>query len=239
MMSSLLECINLSKQYQEGESQIEVLKQVNFELQVGQQVAILGNSGSGKSTLLHILGALDNPTSGQVLFKGEDIFKFNRKQQAAFRNRQLGFVYQLHHLLPEFSALENVAMPLLIGKLDKKSATTRATEILDRVGLSHRLSHKPSQLSGGERQRVAFARALVTNPAIVLADEPTGNLDDKTGETIYQLIGELRQDFNTSFVVVTHDRQLAAKLDTVWELTSGTLRQQVSSRSETAVVTNV
>ncbi|WP_438863665.1 lipoprotein-releasing ABC transporter ATP-binding protein LolD [Neptunicella sp.] len=238
-MSSLLECINLSKQYQEGESQIEVLKQVNFELQVGQQVAILGNSGSGKSTLLHILGALDNPTSGQVLFKGEDIFKFNRKQQAAFRNRQLGFVYQLHHLLPEFSALENVAMPLLIGKLDKKSATTRATEILDRVGLSHRLSHKPSQLSGGERQRVAFARALVTNPAIVLADEPTGNLDDKTGETIYQLIGELRQDFNTSFVVVTHDRQLAAKLDTVWELTSGTLRQQVSSRSETAVVTNV
>lgn len=239
MMSSLLECINLSKQYQEGESQIEVLKQVNFELQVGQQVAILGNSGSGKSTLLHILGALDNPTSGQVLFKGEDIFKFNRKQQAAFRNRQLGFVYQLHHLLPEFSALENVAMPLLIGKLDKKPATTRATEILERVGLSHRLSHKPSQLSGGERQRVAFARALVTNPAIVLADEPTGNLDDKTGETIYQLIGELRQDFNTSFVVVTHDRQLAAKLDTVWELTSGTLCQQVNSRSETAVVSNV
>ncbi|WP_416308607.1 lipoprotein-releasing ABC transporter ATP-binding protein LolD [Neptunicella sp. SCSIO 80796] len=224
-MSSLLTCRDLSKSYQEGASRVDVLKQVNFELQIGQQVAILGNSGSGKSTLLHILGALDSPTEGHVLFNGEDIFAYSAKQQAAFRNQQLGFVYQLHHLLPEFSALENVAMPLLIGKQHISNAKQRAAAMLERVGLSHRLAHKPSQLSGGERQRVAFARALVTHPAVVLADEPTGNLDDKTGETIYQLIGELRQDFNTSFVVVTHDRQLAAKLDKVWELTNGHLSE--------------
>ncbi|MBC3767014.1 lipoprotein-releasing ABC transporter ATP-binding protein LolD [Neptunicella marina] len=222
---NLLSCTNLSKSYNDGTSQVDVLKQVNFSLQSGEQVAILGNSGSGKSTLLHILGALDSPTEGQVTFQQQDIFAFSAKQQAQFRNQHLGFVYQMHHLLPEFSAIENVAMPLLIGKQSSSKAKKSAQNMLDRVGLSHRLEHKPSQLSGGERQRVAIARALVTNPSIVLADEPTGNLDDKTGQSIYELIRELKQDFQTSFVIVTHDQKLASKLDKIWQLQSGVLTQ--------------
>lgn len=222
---NLLSCTNLSKSYNDGTSQVDVLKQVNFSLQSGEQVAILGNSGSGKSTLLHILGALDSPTEGQVTFQQQDIFAFSAKQQAQFRNQHLGFVYQMHHLLPEFSAIENVAMPLLIGKQSSSQAKKSAQNMLDRVGLSHRLDHKPSQLSGGERQRVAIARALVTNPSIVLADEPTGNLDDKTGQSIYELIRELKQDFQTSFVIVTHDQKLASKLDKIWQLQSGVLTQ--------------
>jgi lipoprotein-releasing system ATP-binding protein len=223
-MSELLSCSQLCKNYQEDAVKVEVLKDVNFTVAKGEQVAILGSSGSGKSTLLHILGALDKPSSGQVLFEQQDIFAFNDEQQARFRNRSLGFIYQFHHLLPEFTALENTAMPLLIGKLDKKLAQQRAKLMLEKVGLGHRLNHKPAELSGGERQRVAIARALVTEPQLVLADEPTGNLDHKTGEGIYKLLADLREQMQTSFVVVTHDIQLANKLDRVLVISDGQLQ---------------
>ncbi|GAC14892.1 lipoprotein-releasing ABC transporter ATP-binding protein LolD [Aliiglaciecola lipolytica] len=225
-MSQLLICKNVSKTYQENESKVQVLDNINFTVGRAEQIAILGSSGSGKSTLLHILGALDSPTSGNVFFKQQDIFAFNEKQQADFRNKCLGFVYQFHHLLPEFSALENVAMPLLIGKTKSDLAKHRAEEILKRVGLSHRLSHKPAKMSGGERQRAAIARALVTQPDLVLADEPTGNLDHKTGQSIYQLLNELREQISTSFIVVTHDIELAAKLDRTLNITDGKLIEQ-------------
>lgn len=225
-MSILLACTNISKQYQEDAAPVNVLQNVNFSIHVGEQVAILGSSGSGKSTLLHLLGALDTPTSGQVLFNGQNIFDYSDTQQAKFRNQSLGFVYQFHHLLPEFSALENVAMPMLIGKTAPKIAAQKATKILAKVGLSHRLEHKPTQLSGGERQRVAIARALVMEPALVLADEPTGNLDHHSGEGIYQLLRELREQMQTSFVVVTHDTVLAKKLDRVLVLSDGVLSEK-------------
>ncbi|MEP4889660.1 MAG: lipoprotein-releasing ABC transporter ATP-binding protein LolD [Aliiglaciecola sp.] len=226
-MSQLLICKNVSKTYQENDAaSVQVLDNVNFQVNKAEQVAILGSSGSGKSTLLHILGALDTPTSGKVLFNGQDIFQFNEKQQADFRNKYLGFVYQFHHLLPEFSALENVAMPLLIGKTKTDLAKHQAEEILKRVGLSHRLDHKPAQMSGGERQRCAIARALVTQPDLVLADEPTGNLDHKTGQSIYHLLNELREQVSTSFIVVTHDIELAAKLDRTLNITDGKLVEQ-------------
>jgi lipoprotein-releasing system ATP-binding protein len=229
-MDELLVCRDVSKNYNEGNNSVSVLKQVNFTIRKAQQVAIVGSSGSGKSTLLHLLGALDKPTSGDVLFENTSIFSFNDRQQAAFRNQSLGFVYQFHHLLPEFSALENVAMPLLIGKAPIKQAKALAQQMLSKVGLSHRLDHKPSELSGGERQRVAIARALVTQPKLILADEPTGNLDYKTGEEIYQLLGELREQSQTSFVVVTHDTQLANKLDKSYQLIDGVLTESSVSK---------
>jgi lipoprotein-releasing system ATP-binding protein len=222
-MSELLKCTNLSKEYNDGENSIKVLKNINFSINKAEQVAIVGSSGSGKSTLLHLLGALDKPTSGQVSFEQQDIFTFSSNQQAQFRNQSLGFVYQFHHLLPEFSALENVAMPLLIAKKAIKQANELAMAMLDKVGLSHRYKHKPSELSGGERQRVAIARALVTQPKLILADEPTGNLDQKTGESIYQLLSDLREQMHTSFVVVTHDTQLAKRLDRSLNLIDGRL----------------
>ncbi|MFA3790368.1 lipoprotein-releasing ABC transporter ATP-binding protein LolD [Aliiglaciecola sp. SL4] len=226
-MSQLLICKNVSKTYQENDAaSVQVLDNVNFQVNTAEQVAILGSSGSGKSTLLHILGALDTPSSGKVLFNGQDIFQFNEKQQADFRNKYLGFVYQFHHLLPEFSALENVSMPLLIGRIKADLAKHRAEEILKRVGLGHRLDHKPAQMSGGERQRCAIARALVTQPDLVLADEPTGNLDHKTGQSIYHLLNELREQVSTSFIVVTHDIELAAKLDRTLNITDGKLVEQ-------------
>ena len=225
-MSDLLACKSISKQYQEdGVDPVKVLDGVSFSIGRGERVAILGSSGSGKSTLLHLLGALDKPTSGQVLFNNEDIFTFSEAQQASFRNQSLGFVYQFHHLLPEFTALENVAMPLLIGGVSPSEAKRRGEKMLEQVGLSHRLSHQPAKLSGGERQRVAIARALVSDPALVLADEPTGNLDQKTGEGIYALLSELRETLSTSFVVVTHDVELANKMDRVLMLTQGKLRE--------------
>lgn len=224
-MGELLRCTNLSKEYSDGENIVKVLKSINFSIKKAEQVAIVGSSGSGKSTLLHLLGALDKPTSGQVSFEQQDIFAFSSNQQAKFRNQSLGFVYQFHHLLPEFSALENVAMPLLIAKMPVKQATEMAMAMLDKVGLSHRISHKPAELSGGERQRVAIARALVTEPKLILADEPTGNLDQKTGESIYQLLSDLREQMHTSFVVVTHDIQLANRLDRSLNLIDGCLTE--------------
>jgi lipoprotein-releasing system ATP-binding protein len=222
-MSELLRCTNLTKEYIDGENSVKVLKSINFSIDKAEQVAIVGSSGSGKSTLLHLLGALDKPTSGQVTFEQQDIFTFSGNQQAQFRNQSLGFVYQFHHLLPEFNALENVAMPLLIAKKTIKQANELAMVMLDKVGLSHRYSHKPAELSGGERQRVAIARALVTQPKLILADEPTGNLDQKTGESIYQLLSDLREQMHTSFVVVTHDIQLAKRLDRSLNLVDGYL----------------
>lgn len=223
MSSVLLQCQHLTKTYSEGPVPVKVLDDISFTLNEGEQVAILGSSGSGKSTLLHLLGALDKPNSGSVIFQGQDIYEYSEAQQARFRNECLGFVYQQHHLLPEFDALENTAMPLLIAGKAHKQAMQQAKLILEKVGLAERILHKPAALSGGERQRVAIARALVTHPKMVLADEPTGNLDDQTGESVYQLLLDLKQEFATSFVVVTHDTQLAARLDRTLHLSNGKL----------------
>ncbi|GAB1620301.1 lipoprotein-releasing ABC transporter ATP-binding protein LolD [Agarivorans albus] len=199
------------KTYQDGNQSTEVLHGVDFEVNAGEAVAIVGSSGSGKSTLLHILGGLDEANKGTVSIDGQAIVGLSSKQLAGLRNQKLGFIYQFHHLLGEFSAIENVAMPLLIAGMAKKTAMQKAQALLERVGLGHRLKHRPSELSGGERQRTAIARALVNEPSLVLADEPTGNLDSQSTESIYQLILELNRDLNTAFVVVTHDLALAAK----------------------------
>jgi lipoprotein-releasing system ATP-binding protein len=226
-MHELLKCDHLSKQYDDGKESVQILNNVNLSVNTSEQLAIIGSSGSGKSTLLHLLGALDQPTSGTVLFEQQDIFSFTRAEQAKFRNQSLGFVYQAHHLLPEFSALENVAMPRLIANEKREEAMHHAQNMLEKVGLAHRLTHRPSMLSGGERQRVAIARALVNQPKLVLADEPTGNLDTKTGEGIYQLLNELRDISQTSFIVVTHDIQLAKRLDRSLRLVNGQLSPQL------------
>lgn len=212
-MSNLLTCEHICKTYQEGALDTQVLKGVSFELQKGEFVSLVGSSGSGKSTLLHILGALDDPTQGSVSFLGKDLADLNPDKQAKLRNQHLGFIYQFHHLLADFNAVENVAMPLLIGGMSKAKAKAQAEQLLEKVGLGHRLNHRPSELSGGERQRVAIARALVNKPSLVLADEPTGNLDHKTALSIYQLMRELNQEFQTAFLVVTHDTELAGKMD--------------------------
>ena len=223
MNDLVISCENLNKVYQDGSNQVAVLKGVDLALQQGEMLAIVGSSGSGKSTLLHILGTLDTATSGSAKIKNQEVAKLSRKEQAAFRNKNLGFIYQFHHLLMEFSAVENVAMPLLIKGLSAKAAKVAALEMLEKVGLAHRSSHKPSALSGGERQRVAIARALVTKPALVLADEPTGNLDKQNAIKIYDLINELNKSLNTSFVVVTHDLELADKLGKIAYLDDGKL----------------
>ncbi|WP_421419634.1 lipoprotein-releasing ABC transporter ATP-binding protein LolD [Pseudoalteromonas lipolytica] len=223
MSELVIKCQQLNKVYQDGENQVAVLKGVNLSLEQGEMLAVVGSSGSGKSTLLHILGTLDGATDGKVEIKGKQVGKLNRKQQANFRNENLGFIYQFHHLLMEFTAVENVAMPLLIKGLSAKDATEKARVMLDKVGLSHRTEHKPSALSGGERQRVAIARALVTEPALVLADEPTGNLDKQNAIKIYDLIKELNSSLKTSFVVVTHDLELADKLGKIAYLDDGKL----------------
>lgn len=223
MNDLVISCQNLSKVYQDGQNQVEVLKGVDLSLNQGDMLAIVGSSGSGKSTLLHILGTLDTATSGSAKIKNQEVAKLSRTEQAAFRNKNLGFIYQFHHLLMEFSAVENVAMPLLIKGLNAKEAKEQALQMLDKVGLAHRSEHKPSALSGGERQRVAIARALVTQPALVLADEPTGNLDKQNAIKIYDLINELNKSLNTSFVVVTHDLELADKLGKIAYLDDGKL----------------
>ena len=213
MSTALLSSQNISKFYQEGNQQTEVLKQVSFSMQPGELVAIVGSSGSGKSTLLHTLGGLDQPSSGEVFINGQSLQKMTPNALAKLRNQYLGFVYQFHHLMADFTALENVMMPMLIGRQNKGEAQSRAEQILSAVGLQHRISHRPSALSGGERQRVAIARALVNNPALVLADEPTGNLDHKTTESIFELIQQLNQEKQIAFLLVTHDLSLAEKLN--------------------------
>ncbi|OBY50140.1 lipoprotein-releasing ABC transporter ATP-binding protein LolD [Aggregatibacter aphrophilus] len=213
MSTALLSSQNISKFYQEGNQQTEVLKQVSFSMQPGELVAIVGSSGSGKSTLLHTLGGLDQPSSGEVFINGQSLQKMTPNALAKLRNQYLGFVYQFHHLMADFTALENVMMPMLIGRQNKGEAQSRAEQMLSAVGLQHRISHRPSALSGGERQRVAIARALVNNPALVLADEPTGNLDHKTTESIFELIQQLNQEKQIAFLLVTHDLSLAEKLN--------------------------
>lgn len=222
----VLQCLGLSKVFSEGGQSLTVLQDVNFSLRRGERVAVVGASGAGKSTLLHIMGGLDNPTSGEVRAAGFHLSRMRDAERGRLRNRLMGFVYQFHHLLPEFTALENVAMPLLIRGESAPAATQRATTLLDRVGLGARLTHKPGALSGGERQRAAVARALITEPACVFADEPTGNLDRHSAERVFGLMLELNASLGTSFVVVTHDQQLARQLDATWCLEDGKLTRQ-------------
>ncbi len=220
---AVLSCRNLGKSYDEGPQSVVVLQDLQLELHPGERVAIVGSSGSGKSTLLNMLGGLDTPSTGSVWLAGEELSALNEKQRGLLRNRALGFVYQFHHLLPEFTALENVCMPLLIGRTAIKEARQRATSLLERVGLGHRLAHKPSELSGGERQRVAIARALVNQPGLVLLDEPTGNLDQHTAQGIQDLMKELSSSSQTAFLVVTHDMDLAQQMDRILRLEGGKL----------------
>ncbi|MBL1261153.1 MAG: lipoprotein-releasing ABC transporter ATP-binding protein LolD [Thiotrichaceae bacterium] len=222
----VLQCINLQKRFTEGGMNVDVLRGINFEVAVGERIAIIGSSGQGKSTLLHLLGGLDTASGGEVQVLGKDMMQLSERQRSQLRNSTLGFVYQFHHLLAEFSALENVAMPLLIRGLSPAIASERAAALLDKVGLKNRSHHKPGEMSGGERQRAAVARALVTEPKCILADEPTGNLDRKNADHIYGLMLELNQALNTSFVVVTHEASLAKRMDRILVLEDGVLKDQ-------------
>jgi lipoprotein-releasing system ATP-binding protein len=217
----LIKVERLFKSYGNGTKQIEVLKGIDLSFFQGERVSIVGASGVGKTTLLHILGALDHPTSGTVLFEGRDVFTLNEKELALFRNRQIGFVFQFHHLLPEFNALENTMMPCLIQGMPKKEGHSRAEAILSQVGLKDRLSHKPGELSGGEQQRVAVARALVLEPKVLLADEPTGNLDTQTGESVFDLLQELNEVRGVTLIVVTHNLELASRMSRQIHLVDG------------------
>lgn len=221
--SSILQCAGLTMRYAQGGLDVEVLKGVNLSIGIGECVAIMGASGSGKSTLLHLLGGLEKPTGGKVILNGTDLNDVNGVKLASLRNRSLGFIYQFHHLLGEFTVLENVAMPLLIGGLSVAEARRDATRLLQRVGLGHRVEHKPGEISGGERQRAAVARALINKPGVVLADEPTGNLDSKTAEDVFQLMLELNQELNVSFLIVTHDHELAGKMGRVLHMEDGVI----------------
>ena len=219
--TSILQCRQLTKRYDQGGLDVEVLKGVNLSIGAGERVAIMGASGSGKSTLLHLLGGLEKASGGEVVLDGVNLNKVNATRLAKLRNKSLGFIYQSHHLLGEFTVLENVAMPLLIGGESVKQASIRASALLQRVGLGHRIEHKPGELSGGERQRAAVARALINKPCVILADEPTGNLDSKTADQVYQLMLELNQELNVSFLVVTHDHELAARMGKVLHMEDG------------------
>lgn len=219
----VLSCRGLVKRFDEGAETLEVLKGLDMQVKLGERVAIIGASGVGKTTLLQLLGGLDTPTSGSVMVSGQDFAKLNGTQRGQLRNRTLGFVYQFHHLLPEFTVLENVAMPLLVRRMPMKQVRTQAEELMTRVGLQDRSTHRPGELSGGERQRVAVARALITEPAVVLADEPTGNLDRKTGQKVLDLMLQMNTELGSSLVVVTHDMGIASQMDRVLELDNGLL----------------
>jgi lipoprotein-releasing system ATP-binding protein len=225
MTESVLEARQVQKNFQQGPVTLDVLRGIDVAINAAERLAIVGASGSGKTTLLQILGGLDRPTSGHVLVDGRDIHSLSERERGELRNHALGFVYQFHHLLPEFSALENVAMPLLVRRMPTSEAKDRAREILTRVGLGQRLDHRPHQLSGGERQRAAVARALVTQPKLVLADEPTGNLDGKNAEQVFELMLELNRERHTSLVIVTHDLRIAARMDRALEIDGGKLRE--------------
>jgi len=225
-MSIVLQCENLSKAYDSGPAKVEVLKNINFSVEEKSRVAIVGSSGSGKSTLMHLLGGLDVPNTGKVTVCGEDMSMLTDSQRGKLRNQSLGFIYQFHHLLPEFTALENVAMPLLLRNGSIADAEEQAKEVLSKVGLTKRVLHKPTELSGGERQRVAIARALVTNPKVILADEPTGNLDRKNAMQVQSEMLELNQDLNTAVVIVTHDSAVAESMDEIYSLNDGVLQKE-------------
>ena len=227
MNNVVLDCQAVTKNYEDGTLNVQVLKGLNLQVAEGSSVGIIGSSGSGKSTLLHILGGLDRPSSGSVCLMGQQLGALNPKQLGELRNRYLGFVYQFHHLLLEFSALENVMMPLLIAKLSKSEAEARAAAMLEKVGLKQRLLHRPSELSGGERQRAAIARALVNQPKCLLADEPTGNLDRKNAQNILDMMLDLKTELGTSLVVVTHDDELALRFDRVLRMDDGCLISSV------------
>jgi lipoprotein-releasing system ATP-binding protein len=228
MTSSVLRALGVRRSFSEGGSRLDVLQAVDLQVAAGERLAIVGASGSGKTTLLQVLGGLDAPDGGQVLVNEKNIHAMPESERCALRNRAVGFVYQFHHLLPEFSALENVAMPLLVRRVAAGEARERARAILDRVGLGARLTHRPHQLSGGERQRAAVARALVTDPQLVLADEPTGNLDGANAKQVFELMLELNRDKGTALIVVTHDLQLASRMERVLTLTDGKLHERAA-----------
>lgn len=226
MSKPILECQSVGKHFSEGDLHVDVLQNINFTVAEGETIAIIGASGSGKSTLLHLLGGLDLPSEGQVLLQGSDLAKQDERRRGLMRNRYLGFIYQFHHLLPEFSAEENVAMPLLIAGEKVSVASERAQQELKAVGLEHRMGHKPAEMSGGERQRAAIARALVTKPRCILADEPTGNLDEKTSAMVFATMMDLNQDYGCSFIMVTHNQTLAHQMNKVYTLQGGLLKQE-------------
>jgi lipoprotein-releasing system ATP-binding protein len=228
-MSNIIQASGLGKSFNDGDINVDVLRGLDFSINESERIAIIGSSGSGKSTLLQLIGGLDNPTQGDIIICGHHLKQVNDSMRGHLRNKYLGFIYQFHHLLPEFTALENVSMPLMIRDMSLREIRQTAEKMLERVGLKQRLQHKPGELSGGERQRVAIARALVTRPKVILADEPTGNLDRKTAQQVFELMMEINRELNTAIVMVTHDTELAETMDITYELKDGRLSSLVTA----------